>query len=62
MRYRCSCGYETDRTPSGPDREIVSVYHIHRRADVRQLSEIVHMEPVPFAVKVERKPELAIAA
>jgi len=47
MRYRCSCGYEADETSSTPDREIVSVYHLHRRGDIRQPVEIVWMEPVP---------------
>jgi hypothetical protein len=47
MRYRCRCGYEAEETPSTPDREIVSVYHIHRRGDIRQPAEIVCMETVP---------------
>jgi hypothetical protein len=46
MRYRCSCGYETDERPSTPGREIVSVYHIHRRSDIRDLADAVCMEPV----------------
>jgi hypothetical protein len=60
MRYRCSCGYEANETPSAPDREIVSVYHIHQHADVRQLAEVVHMEPVVALVR--REPEIAAAA
>lgn len=63
MRYRCSCGYEAVRTPSEPDREIVAVYHIHPRADVRQLAEIVFMEPVVRVAEAsQREPELAAAA
>jgi hypothetical protein len=51
MRYRCSCGYEADETPSAPDREIVSVYHIHRRGDIRNGAELVAMEPVLVALR-----------
>jgi hypothetical protein len=46
MRYRCPCGYETDESPSTPGREIVSVYHIHRRSDIRDSADVVCMEPV----------------
>ncbi|HLW47447.1 MAG TPA: hypothetical protein VKW09_06725 [bacterium] len=63
MRYRCSCGYEAQETPSAPDREIVSVYHIHRCADIRQLAEIVCMEPVLIPAEVvQRMPEPVGAA
>jgi hypothetical protein len=63
MRYRCSCGYETQPVPSAPDREIISVYHIHRHADIRQLADIVCMDPVAaFAETVQREPEVAAAA
>jgi len=60
MRYRCPCGHKADEVPSAPDREIVSVYHIHHRADVRGLAEIVSMELIQTAVSSpEREPELA---
>lgn len=63
MRYRCSCGYETHEAPSAPDREIVSVYHIHQRADPRDLAEIVRMEPVQGPVGAPpREPEVVGAA
>jgi hypothetical protein len=63
MRYRCPCGYEADETPSAPDREVVSVYHIHRHADVRKLAEVVYMEPVVAPARlVRREPEVAAAA
>jgi hypothetical protein len=63
MRYRCSCGYEAHPIPSTPDREIVSVYHIHRRSDIRQLADIVFMEPVALPIETApREPEIAAAA
>lgn len=55
MRYRCPCGYEADKTPSAPNREIVSVYHIHRRADTRALAEIVRMEAVQTPSEARRR-------
>jgi hypothetical protein len=63
MRYRCPCGYESQEAPSAPDREIVCVYHIHRRSDIRDLADIVCMEPVqPPAASPAREPEVAGAA
>ena len=63
MRYRCPCGHEADEVPSAPDREIVSVYHIHHRADTRGLAEIVSMDLIQTTVSApEREPELAGAA
>jgi hypothetical protein len=60
VRYRCPCGHEADEVPSAPDREIVSVYHIHHRADPRGVAEIVPMELIRTTIgSPEREPELA---
>lgn len=64
MRYRCPCGYETDKVPSGADREIVVVYHLHRRATTPGLSEPVTlacMEPVEVPAELGRELEVAVA-
>jgi hypothetical protein len=58
VRYRCACGYETDNAPSGPNHEIVTVYHLHRRTEMRGPAEIVRMEPVEDHVGLRRDPEV----
>jgi hypothetical protein len=60
-RYRCACGYEAEDAPSDPNREIVSIYHIHRGPDLRGGTVLVRMEPVTRAAPDVREPAVTAA-
>lgn len=60
-RYRCPCGYETDKVPSGADRETMAVYYLHRHAVTPGLAEPVTMacmEPVVVPAELRRSLEV----